>query len=82
MTKQERALIDGKLIAFARWAIAAHREECGDLDGSDIQEKLINLGLLIEVRVNEPCGEYCKCAEYYAEFPAAYLRTETGVLEP
>lgn len=67
--------LENKLIAFARWAIEAHRFDGGcDLDGGDIQEKLEELGILVHVTVQEPCGEGCVCQEYYGEFPAECLR--------
>lgn len=70
--------IESKLIKFARWAIAEHRMECGDLDGASIQDKLVELGLLVAVRVTEPCGEDCRCVEY-DEFPQDCLRLADGV---
>lgn len=73
--------IERKLIAFAQWVIQEHREECGDLDGGSIQDKLEELGLLKRVKVEEPCGEDCRCAEYYEKFPAECLRLVEGVKE-
>lgn len=70
--------IGEKLIEFARWAIAEHREECADVDGASIQDKLVELGLLVEVPVTEPCGEGCTCAEY-GDFPQTCLRLAEGV---
>lgn len=72
--------IDEQLLAFARWVIAEHREELGDLDGGSIQDKLIELGLLVGVEVTEPCGELCRCVEYFGEFPATCYRLDAGVL--
>jgi hypothetical protein len=80
MTKAETEMINEKLIAFARWAIIEHRESCLDLEAVDIEEKLIELGLLIELLVEKPCGDNCRCVEYHGEFPCTCLRLETGVL--
>lgn len=73
------SLIGSQLIDFARWVIAEHRSELGDVDGSSIQDKLVELGLLHEVTVTEPCGENCLCAEYCGEFPNQCLRLVEGV---
>ncbi len=80
LRKNERARkIDYSLSEFARWVIHAHRSESGDVDGASIQDKLIELGLLREVTVTEPCGENCRCAEYWDEFPNQCLRLIEGV---
>ena len=71
--------IEKKLIEFARWVIELHRVDLAGFDGADIQDKLVELGLLQSVTVTEPCGEYCDCAEYYGEFPAPCLRLVEGV---
>jgi hypothetical protein len=72
--------IESRLVAFARWAIAAHREDSCDLDGGAIQDQLEVLGLMERVRVNEPCGEQCACAEYWGDdFPVECLRLVEGV---
>jgi len=74
--------IESKLIAFARWAIEAHREDSCDLDGGSIQDKLEELGLLERVRVTKPCGEHCACAEYVGDdFPTDCLRLVDGMEE-
>lgn len=70
--------IDEKLIVFARWAIEEHREYCVDVDGASIQDKLNELGLLVEVPVTESCGEGCTCVEY-GDFPQTCLRLVEGV---
>lgn len=70
--------IGEKLIDFARWVIAEHREHCGDIDGGSIQDKLEELGLLVSVPVTEPCGENCLCAEY-GDFPQECLRLADGI---
>ena len=72
--------LESKLIDFARWAITEHRSNTfGDLDGGSIQDKLEELGLLVEVEVSEPCGESCTCVEY-GEFPQTCLRLAEGVI--
>ena len=74
--------IESKLIEFARWAISEHREDCADLDGSTIQDKLEELGLTERVTVAEPCGEFCHCAEYHDvdEWPVQCIRLVDGVM--
>ena len=73
--------IEQKLIAFARWAIEEHRSELGDLEGGSIQDKLEDLGLLERVKVTEPCGEHCRCAEYTDDWPTSCLRMLDGAKE-
>jgi hypothetical protein len=68
-----------KLIDFARWVIMEHRQDCADIDGGSIQDKLVEFGLLAEVTVTEPCGENCACVEY-GDFPQTCLRVIDGVL--
>jgi len=41
----------------------------GTLDGGELQEMLVEAGVLIDVVVNEPCGERCRCSEYYGVAP-------------
>ena len=51
-----------------------------DLDGSDLQEWLVEAGVLEEVIVSEPCREDCACAEFYGQdqFPVTcYRRVRT-----
>ena len=69
----EQAAKDAKLAAFGAWALASHREELGDLDGCSIQDKAEELGLLVRVQVNGPCGEACLCVEW-DDFPLECLR--------
>ena len=71
--------VDEKLIDFARWVIREHRESLSDIDGGSIQDKLMELGLLAEVTVTEPCGENCACVEY-GDFPQTCLKITDGVL--
>lgn len=70
--------IESSLVAFARWVIHEHRSSMCDVGGGDIQDKLDQLGLLVSVRVTEPCGEDCPCAEY-GDFPQDCLRLAEGV---
>jgi len=72
--------IDERLIVFARWVIEQHRDELGDLEAGTIQDKLEGLGLLVRVEVTGPCGEECRCAEYYDQWPAECLRLAEGVM--
>lgn len=80
-TSNIRTPTESKLIAFARWAITEHRSELGDLGGAEIQEKLVELGLLVHVPIAGLCEDDCRCAEYYEEFPCECLRLVEGVLE-
>ena len=50
--------------------------DCADLDGEDIQNKAIQLGLIAEVDAIEPCGDGCRClAELgLSEFPTPCLQ--------
>lgn len=62
---------------FGRWCLLEMRQEVGgDIDGGSAQTKALELGLLGYVTVEEPCGEHCRCADYYApdEWPAECLR--------
>lgn len=61
---------------FGRWCLDEMRgEHIGDIDGGAAQDKAIEFGLLGFVTVDEPCGEYCSCAEYYLdEWPVDCLR--------
>jgi len=60
---------------FGQWCLLEMRSDGGgDLDGGAAQDKAQELGLLGFVTVTEPCGEECRCAEYYAEWPAECLR--------
>lgn len=71
--------IEQKLASFARWVISEHREAFTDIDGGSIQDKLVELGLLVEVPATEPCSEYCHCVEYGADFPTTCVRVAEGV---
>jgi len=60
---------------FGQWALLELRQDGGgDIDGGAGQDKMLELGLIGYVTVAEPCGENCRCAEYYDEFPAECLR--------
>lgn len=74
---------DKKFAAFGRWCLTQHRENLGDIDGSDIQDAAIGFGLLHEVRVEKPCAEECSCVEYYGSdnFPADCLREVYPIVE-
>lgn len=68
------------LVLFAQWVIAAHREECTDVDGGAIQGKLQELGLLVITIEQDPCGDDCRCAAYDVEWPHECVRVKGGVL--
>jgi hypothetical protein len=67
---------DEQLLRLARlglWCLnASYSDPIGDVDGGDIQDKALDLGILTTHEVSEPCGEHCACAEY--GFPATCLR--------
>lgn len=52
------------LIEFVRWAITKSAFEGCDLDGGDVQDEAVRLGLLRQVRATEPCGEVCACFDF------------------
>jgi hypothetical protein len=64
-----------KLAQLGTWVLEETRGEnvgC-DLDGGSVQDRAEEIGLLIRVRVTEPCGEDCNCTEY-GDFPQMCLR--------
>lgn len=66
---------ESKLIALAVWTLRKFRdEEICDIDGGDFEAECKRLGVLTTVPVAESCGEDCRCAEYWGEFPADCLR--------
>lgn len=69
-----RALLP--LTRYGAKVIEAHREDCGDLDGGWLQDTAETIGLLAEIKVTEPCGEECRCLEYYGadDWPVECLR--------
>jgi len=70
-----------RLSALAAYGLACFdetRSELADLDGSWLQDKAVELGLLREVHVTEPCGDCCRCAEW-DDFPQDCLRETEAV---
>ena len=62
------------LAKLGRWVLQMRSDhDCADLDGGDIQDKAIDLGLLVGVEVTKSCGENCNCAGYDA-FPLTCFR--------
>ena len=63
------------LAKFGEWVLEELRgDNIGDdLDGGAAQDKAEEMGLLVRVRVTEPCGERCQCAEW-DDFPQICLR--------
>ena len=66
-------------LPLARYGLAIlemHREDCGEVSGDTLQDEAERCGLLVNVTVTEPCGDECRCAEYYAsdEWPVECLR--------
>jgi hypothetical protein len=41
----------------------------GSLDGAELQDWLVDAGVLREVIVDEPCGQHCRCREADATPP-------------
>jgi len=69
------------LTDFALWCIEELRGDNigSDINGGDAQDKLVELGLLKEFAVEEPCVEEgCACAEY-GDFPQECLRDSPGL---
>jgi hypothetical protein len=58
-----------QLRAFVRWVLDQHT---GTIEGCDIEEKAVELGLMTVTEVTEPCGEGCACSDY--GFPATCYR--------
>jgi len=48
----------------------------GDYDGFEIESLAIKYGIIEEKRMAYPCGENCRCREYYSEedFPVICFR--------
>jgi hypothetical protein len=64
-----------QLAEFGRWCLLKHRADGGgDLDAGELQDKAEDIGLLVRVSVEKPCGEHCTCAEFVDEWPARCLR--------
>lgn len=49
---------------FGLAVLAESREELGDIDGGWLQDKAIELGVLVAVEVASPCAAQCRCEEY------------------
>lgn len=70
-----------RLSALAAYGLACFdetRSELADLDGSWLQDKAVELGLLHEVHTTEPCGGCCRCSEW-DDFPQDCLRETEAV---
>lgn len=62
-----------RLAAFGAAVLEESRDDLCDLDGGWLQEKAVELGVLVEVPVTEACDEStCRCAEY--GFPTTCYR--------
>lgn len=49
----------------------------GSLDGGELQEMLVEAGVLTGVVINAPCGGRCRCSEYDVDPPwVCYRLTE------
>ncbi len=55
------------LRSFAQFVMESWPD--GDIDGGELQDKAVELGLLKleDPAPTEPCGEGCSCAEYYSD---------------
>ena len=50
-----------------------------DVDGGDLQDWMVEAGVLAPTRMQAPCGEWCRCDQIGADFPATCYRvTELG----
>jgi hypothetical protein len=69
-------------VAFAGRVLKEHRNEGlpDDVDGGWLQDTALELGLLDERKVYEPCSEEtCVCAEVATEWPVTcFFLTEAG----
>lgn len=61
------------VIRFAMDVLLESRAELADLDGGWLQGKAVEHGLLVEQRMDAPCGDDCRCAEA-GSFPAHCYR--------
>ena len=68
------------LRGFALWAIKQTSSYHDELDGCDLQDALHRCGLLYEVEVTEPCGEFCECMDY-GDFPMQCYRTHPSLID-
>lgn len=67
-----------KLAAFGAWCLDEMRiDGGGDIDGGAAQDAAIRCGVLVYVRVTEPCGPNCWCASY-DDFPQECLQRAVG----
>lgn len=57
---------------FAGLILDTQIPDAGDIDGFTIEECAIRAGLYEQIKVTEPCGESCICAEF--GFPTACNR--------
>lgn len=49
---------------FARWALTESSFSGMDLDGGSVQDKAMELGLLVRREATKPCGDNCSCADF------------------
>lgn len=67
------------LARFGLWCLEEARgvDGPGDVDGGDLQDKAVELGLLSSHEVTEPCCEGCACSEW--GFPTTCIRTSAAL---
>jgi hypothetical protein len=58
-----------RVTEFVQWVLDQHT---GTIEGCDIEEKAVELGLMTVTEATESCGEGCVCTEY--GFPATCYR--------
>lgn len=57
------------LRAFAIDVLGDWPDDCGVIDGFDVQELALKHGLLTETKQMAPCSENCWCVEYHGSDP-------------
>ena len=70
--------IQVKLAELGRWVILQQQQWEMSVDGGDIQDKAVELGILIPTVVTASCGEECQCASY-GDFPQTCMKLAEGV---
>ena len=69
-----------RLMQFGAWCVATLRDDFGDIDGGQAQDKMLELGILERVSITNFCGIYCRCAEY-SDTPDTCLQVKEDCAE-
>lgn len=69
------------LRSFVMWLFGEF-DEASEISVADLQDEALKRGLMIEVEVTEPCGEFCACAELGEGFPMTCLKYGPALLSP